>query len=285
MKSNELFQKACFALAVSTMVGSASFAKEIDVSSYKKDIRVMTRIIETSLESASANFPGRPRIEGTYLASQGYLFNIQLNGIGSFGIPGVASWEGGRLELDIPEIIQDALADMDYGDTGSSVTIPEPVISSLDSHYKNEELQETLRELRENQREVRREVYQISREIRRIEEKDERKKLEKQLDKNTELLKQYSAQYKQELNSFKTERKAQQVQKSVDAINAVFTTICDYGQSLRSLKKDEKFTLMIKGGVNDKGEKATMAYVIEQKQIKNCSDPKKLRTNAIHYVL
>jgi len=51
------------------------------------------------------------------------------------------------------------------------------------------------------------------------------------------------------------------------------------------LKKNEKFTLMLKGGVGSDGKKATEVYVIEQKSLTSCSDSKKLQKNAIHYSL
>jgi len=284
MKFSKLAQKTLIALTFSGLISTGLVAKTIDVSKSKKDIRVMTRIIEASLESSAKNFPGNPRIEGTYLAEQGYLFSIQLNGIGAFGIPGLASWDGGKLELDVPEIINEALTNIDYG-ANASTYVPEEVISSIDGLYDNEELQDTLKELREKQRQTRKKAYKIRREIRRTDDEDKRKELEERLDENNAALKQYSQQHSQALNSYKTERQARRVQKSNNAINAVFSTLCDYGQSLRALKKNEKFTLMIKGGVDTDGNKATQVYVIEQKSIKNCSDSKDLISSAIHYSL
>lgn len=291
MKAIKLRQKIILAIGLSTLMGSNSYAETIDVSSSVKDIKVMTRIMEASLESASKDFPGRPKIEGTYLAEQGYLFNIQLNGIAGFGIPGVASWENGRLELDIPEIIGEALANVDFSDNfGPDVndelsSMVEPVIDSFEGLYDSEELQQTLRDLREKQREVRREAYQLRREIRKSEDEKKRQELEQKLEKNRESLKQYSEKYSSELNSYKAERQQRQIKKSSNATDAVFNTICEYGQSLRALKKDEKFTLILKGGVGNDGKKAAQVYVIEQKSLTSCSDSKKLQNNAIHYSL
>lgn len=80
-----------------------------------------------------------------------------------------------------------------------------------------------------------------------------------------------------QLTTYKNERQKRSIQKSDDAINAIFTTACDYGQSLKSLGKNEKFTLMIIGGVDGSGKKVTQVYVIDQKSIMNCSDSKKLK--------
>ena len=300
MKAIKLAQKTLLALGLSTLVAIPLSAKTIDVSKSKKDIKVMTRIIEASLESSAKAFPGKPRISGTYLARQGYLYTIQLNGMGSFGIPGIAAWDNGRIELDIPEIISEALAGVEYGDFifddalapedshdlhAELADIAEPVINSLERMYNNEELQDDLRSLREKQRQYRKQTYQLRRDIRKAEDEKKRAQLEIKLEKNNATIKQFSKEYNDKLNAYKSERKARKIKKSSDAIDAVFSTICDYGQSMRALKKNEMFTLMIKGGVDSNGSKVTQVYVIEQKALKTCSNSKKLQSNALHYTL
>ena len=125
----------------------------------------------------------------------------------------------------------------------------------------------------------------MKREIRKAEKDAKRTELESKLNSNRDALKKYGSEYKQALNSYKQERSAKRIKRSADAIDAVFSTLCDYGQSLRALKKNERFTLMVKGGVDSEGAKATLVYVIEQKALKSCSDGQKLRTKAIHYSL
>ena len=77
--------------ACSLLLTNIVLAEKIDVSKSNRDILVMSKIMETSLETSAEAFPGKPHIEGIYLAKQGYLFNIRLNGIGGFGVPGIAS--------------------------------------------------------------------------------------------------------------------------------------------------------------------------------------------------
>ncbi len=279
--------------AWSLLLTNIVLAKKIDVSKSNRDILVMSKIMETSLESSADAFPGKPHIKGIYLAKQGYLFNIRLNGIGGFGVPGIASWDSGRLELNIPEIVTEALASIDYGEAFNPdvneefVEAVEPVIESLDSIYDDETLREKLREIREHQREVRRETYQLRRDIRKLESDEEkkRKQLENKLDNQRTQLKQQSEKYSELLNSYKNERQQRSIEKSNKAVAAVFTTLCDYGQSFKALGKNEKITLMIKGGVDDSGKKATQVYVIEQNLVKKCSDSKKLKSKALYYSL
>ncbi|PCJ45784.1 MAG: hypothetical protein COA74_15035 [Gammaproteobacteria bacterium] len=283
MKPFKLAHKTLLALAISTFAGSGLAAKTIDVSKSQKDIRVMTKIIEASLESSNDNFPGKARIEGLYLASQGYLFTIQLNGLSSFGVPGLASWDRGRLELDIPELINQALTSFEHSESLS--VAPEVISNSLASLYADDDLQDNLKELRKKQRDLKREDYQLRREIRKAEDENARKKLEDKLSKNRDSLKRYSKKYTDLLNSYKAERTSQRVEKSSLATNAIFSTLCDYGQSLRALKKNEKVTLMIKGGVGEDGEKATQLFIMNKSSLNNCNDSVKLRKNSIHYSL
>ena len=279
--------------AWSLLLTNIVLAEKIDVSKSNRDILVMSKIMETSLETSADAFPGKPHIEGIYLAKQGYLFNIRLNGIGGFGVPGIASWDSGRLELNIPEIISEALAGVDYGEAFAPdvddhiVDVVEPVIDSLDSIYEDEDLRDNLRKIREQQREVRRETYQLRRDIRKLEdeENEKRKQLEAKLDSHRDQLKKQSEKYSELLNSYNSERQQRSINKSNKAVTAIFSTLCDYGQSFRALNKNEKITLMIKGGVDDSGKKATQVYVIEQDLIKKCSDAKKLKSKALYYNL
>ena len=279
--------------ACSLLLTNIVLAEKIDVSKSNRDILVMSKIMETSLETSAEAFPGKPHIEGIYLAKQGYLFNIRLNGIGGFGVPGIASWDSGRLELNIPEIISEALAGVDYGEAFAPdvdehiVDVVEPVIDSLDSIYEDEALRDNLREIREQQREIRRETYQLRRDIRKLEdeENEKRKQMEAKLDSHRDQLKKQSEKYSELLNSYNSERQQRSINKSNKAVTAIFSTLCDYGQSFRALGRNEKITLMIKGGVDDSGKKATQVYVIEQDLIKNCSDAKKLKSKALYYSL
>jgi len=279
--------------AWSLLLTNIVLAEKIDVTKSNRDILVMSKIMETSLETSAEAFPGKPHIEGIYLAKQGYLFNIRLNGIGGFGVPGIASWDSGRLELNIPEIISEALAGVDYGEAYAPdvddhiVDAVEPVIESLDSIYEDEALRDNLRQIREQQREIRRETYQLRRDIRKLEdeENEKRKQLEAKLDSYRDQLKKQSEKYSELLNSYNSERQQRSINKSNKAVTAIFSTLCDYGQSFRALGKNEKITLMIKGGVDDSGKKATQVYVIEQDLIKNCRDAKKLKSKALYYNL
>jgi len=283
MKSFTLARKTILTLSISTMLGASLQAKTIDVSKSQKDIRVMSKILETSLEPSDKEFPGSVRIKGTYLANQGYLFTIQLNGLGSFGFPGLASWDNGRLELDIPEIVSTALANVEF-DEDMEDYIPDGIKEKLEEAAVADELkQEKLREIREQQRQVRRDLYQLKRELRHVEEEKAKAEIEKQLASREKDLVKYQNSYKKSLNSYKQDRIEKRVSRSTDAVNAIFDTVCDYGQSMKSLKSSEWVTLVVKGGVDKQGKTASLVYVLSQKNVKNCSSGKTLKSQSTHY--
>jgi hypothetical protein len=282
-------------LSSSLLCSSIVMAKPLDISDQEKDMRIMRGILESSLESSREDFPGRPNIKSTYLADQGFLFTIRLNGISGFGIPGVASWDSGRLELDIPEIIEEAFAAVEMSDMMDpealaeveTIFAPEPPeppgVPRISEQSR--ELQEQLRTLREQQRELRRQVYDTSREIRRATETEQREKLEQRLAGIKADLEQKKDAYNSTLNNYKTERLSKQIARSDKAVDAILQTLCDYGQTMRTLKKDEKVNILIQGGVTGNGERASQMYIFDQKDIKGCKDFEKLKKEGIYYTI
>jgi hypothetical protein len=295
MKSKQLAQKSLLSLALIGAVSlpcQALMAEQIDITDAKKDLKVMSRIIETSLESSSDRTIVRARIEGTYLAKQGYLFSVQLNGLGAIGVPGIASWDSGRLELDIPAIITEALTEVDYSMANIAPDIDadfgelvEPIIAGTNSFYKDKEVSSKLKKLRDMQRQARRDIYQLRRDIRREQEEVKRKDLNQELDMLQEQLNKYDNEYQQTLESYKQKKISSRVASSNKAVDAIFTSFCDYGQSMKALKVNEKVTIMIKGAIGDKGKRQTNVYVLEQEDVTECRDPLKLKSSAVNYVL
>ena len=279
-------------VTTSLLCTSVLMAKPLDISQQEKDMRIMRGIITSSLEESKEDFPGRPNVKSTYLADQGYLFTIRLNGLSGFGIPGVAGWDGGRLELDIPEIIEEAFNAIDYDDVVAPTPPEAPdVVDAITSEFgykqseESRELQQKLRELREEQRDLRRETYDLSRDVRRAKEAEERKAIESKLAKTKAELQQKKEAYNKMLGNYKTERLSKQIRRSDKAINAIMETICDYGQTMRSMKKNEKLNLLIQGGVTADGERESQMYIFNQKDIRDCRDANKLKKQATYYTL
>ena len=293
----KLFKQLIFTAVSTVLVTSTLYAITVDTSSQEKDMRIMRGILESSLRDSKQDFPGRPEIKTTYLADQGYLFTVRLNGRGSFGIPGVTSWDGGRLELDIPEIIEEAFSAIEYGE--ELVPVPElpeppepPEVAEVTNEFlsspmseKSREYQEQLRELREQQRELRRDIYERSRDVRRAKENEFRREAEKQLAKTKKALEEAKASYDTTLKAYRTERQSKQINRSKNAVNAILQTVCDYGQTMRHLDKNEKFNLLVQGAMTTEGISADQMFIFNQRDIMQCSDINKLRSSALYYTL
>ncbi len=275
------------------MAGSAA-AETVDTSAQEKDMRIMSGILESSLKEAKEDFPGRPSIKTTYLANQGYLFSIRLNGLGSLGVPGLASWGDGRLELDIPQIVESALDAVELGESLAPLAEVESLqdidVSFSDSVYGNVselavEYQDRLKELREQQRELRRAIFEQSRDVRRESDPDKRSNYERILENTKKSLEENKNRYDEMLKKYRTERQTKSINRSNKAIDAIMQTICDYGQTLRALDEDEKFNLLVMGGVTPDGESADQMFIFEQKDIVDCKNIERLKKNSLYYTL
>lgn len=265
-------------------------AKTLDVRDAQKDMRIMSGILETTLKESKDDFPGRPVIKTTYLAQQGYLFTVRLNGLGSLGIPGVAGWEGGRLELDIPEIIEEAFATIDYDSVAPEV-MEELGMAELSASRaqataeENREYQEEMRKMREEQRQIRRDISDLSRQMRREDDDDKREKLEKEIDKLETRLKTEKKNYYDNLDNYKKKKLSKQIAKTDKAVDAILNTFCDYGSTIRSLKKGEKLNLLIQGGLTADGKSKDQMYIFDQGDLRDCDGTAKLKKEALYYIL
>ena len=289
-----LFKQTLVSIVAAVITTTAISAKTVDTRSQEKDMRIMRGILASSLKEAKDEFPGSPDIKTTYLADQGYLFTVRLNGLGSFGIPGVAAWDGGRLELDIPEIIEEAFAAIEYGDELAPLAEVEAVtemsefaeeLMASEVSEKNREYQEQLRQLRDQQRELRRNIYEKSRDVRRAKEEKERREAEQVLAQTKKELEEAKQSYDKKLKAYRAERQSKQINRSNSAINAILQTLCDYGQTMRSLAKDEKFNLLVRGTVTAEGESADQMFIFTQRDIMQCKNVDTLRNKALYYTL
>lgn len=280
--------------AVSLLASGPLMAKTVDTSAQEKDMRIMRGILESSLKEAKEDFPGRPTIKTTYLADQGYLFSVRLNGIGSLGIPGLASWGDGRLELDIPEIIEGALEAVEFTETMAPIAeieaLSEANIDISDSVYtvmseQAQEYQERLKELREQQRELRRDIFEQSRDVRRENDANKRSNYERLLAETKKALEENKSRYDDMLKKYRSERQTKSINRSNKAVDAIMQTICDYGQTLRALDDDEKFNLLVMGAVTPEGETADQMFIFSQEDVVNCQSIDRLKKNSLYYTL
>ncbi|MEE4245739.1 MAG: hypothetical protein V2I33_10025 [Kangiellaceae bacterium] len=285
---------ACTALTF----GMTQAADLKDLNSIKKDLRIMTRIIETSLgdERRFGN-----RVESKYLANQGFMFTIHSSA--SFRVPGFeGDWEAwgesisanalemvGSLAPMVSEVSPEAAAEMEEGIAESLAELAER------ENENNSRLQEELARMRENMRENRDEYRDALRELRDLErdryraDEKERAKIEAEKEKvEKKIAKEQAkmAQYKEKMDLYRAERKKRTEAKKQSLVSDTLVTICDYSASLKSLKNNEHVTLVFD---DFGGQRSDLVYVFKKSDLASCDSDKagikNLMDKAITYQL
>ena len=291
------------------------------LNSIKRDIKVMTNIIRTTLSDNLGHKVGQ--LNGIYMAKQGMLFTVSSNRSFSFhfsdhgfsGAP-IAPLAPRAPKAPVPVITADNMDEIEESTMEIVEAAMEMAESQIDiysdidwSNYSRRDRDEFKREkkaLRNQQRELERQARSLERDVREIERKirdaefeqelqDGKKNeakiasLEKELNKYTDSLSSIVAKIQEKAEALR--KKAEQARKKHQAKQekqllameqAISQTVCDFGAGLRSLPKGEHITFNIQG-------KDNRLYVFDQKSILSCADGKidaeKLLSRAIKYSL
>lgn len=288
------------ALACSSLVASAS-----DFDRAQKELRIMSKIFDTSLADAKISnsnsvFPGRSgSTQATYLAKQGMVFTFSFSS-SEFG--GADDWQAfgegvGRLVGTIASEVSEAFAEIDseFNDAPRAPRTPRAPrpVDEVDAWEEKmeayEEYRNAMEELREQQRESRREVRDMQRTIRDLEreakhddeESDELNKKRAELEKRMTKLNKEQELYKKTMNEYREKKYEKVREKNSKKANVIISTLCDYGSTLRSLNKSEHVTLIFSNFENKKDQ----VYVFDYDDISDCSSKDKLLKKAVAYQL
>lgn len=270
-------------------------AKEEDFSRAQKELRIMSKIFETSLEEVSSQknrFPTSKSIQSTYLARQGMVFTFNF-GRNAFAQSdwGAFGESVGLMVGAIASEVGNALADVPIAPEPPEVIVPNPDISvDYDEYFQAyQERMEALEELRERHREQREEVRELQREIRSLERQSARedkrsKELEKvkeKLEVKIDALNSKMDEYKRSMKEYREKRDQKYIENTKVKSDAIISTLCDYGATMRSLKADEHITLIFTNYQDNKDQ----IYVFNSADIKRCDDANRLARKAISYQL
>ncbi|TQV72887.1 hypothetical protein FLL45_15590 [Aliikangiella marina] len=283
-------------LGAIAMLGTASVVQASDdYNRAQKELRIMSKIFETSLEDISTQnvrFPGSKKVQATYLAKQGMVFTFNF-GRNAFGQSDWGAFgEGiGQMVGVIASEVGNALAEVPMPPEAPSVVEPVPDLSVDYEEYFEayEKRMQALEEMRERHREQRSEVRELQREIRNLERKSVReekrsKELEqvkRELEQKVEVLNDKMDEYKKSMAEYRKKRDQKYIESTQLKSDAIISTLCDYGATMRSLKSDEHITLIF----SDYQDKKDLIYVFDSSDIKRCDDAKQLAREAISYQL
>jgi len=285
---------------IGTSLMTSFNASAEDYSNINKDMKIMKKIIETSISNGNRY---SNRVEAMYLAKQGMVF--KLNSTSIVPLPEFdGDWDawGESLGASALSAVQEVIPAM-------APILPEEArlemeaeleagMAELDGRYNvevAEETREELRRMREEARDRRDEYRDHLRELREIEreryraEKDRREELEKQkkeVEKKVAEYKEKMKEYEKKMDEYRNARKKKVAERKTSIVKETVTALCDYNASLRSLDNDEYVTLIFEDfaesrGANDK------VFVFQKSDLTDCrsdeSGIKRLLSKATEY--
>jgi len=297
-------QKSLLIGALSGLSLACFSAYAADYSRVEKELRIMSKIFETSMDDARGNNQNRifsqrsSKTEAIYLAKQGMVFSFKFNS-SRFG--DLSEWQIfgqgiGHLVGSISQEIGAALSDIDIEHPSPPVMPDSPEIDF--NNWGNvweenmeayESYREAMEELKERNRGYRDEVRDLQRSIRDIErrtrhDQDDAKKLaesKKKLEEKLAELSEKMKTYEKSMQEYREKQKEKYRINNQNKSDAIISTLCDYGATLRSLKNGEHITLIFKNYHEGKNQ----VHVFNYNDVKDCSSKDKLLKKATSYQL
>lgn len=270
-------------------------AKEHHFERAQKELRIMSKIFETSLteqDSGKNRLLGSKKTQATYLAKQGmvFTFNFSQNSFASandwavFG-EGLGNFVG-EIASEVGSALGQAMVAPSMPNPPDSPDIGFDFEQRLEDYEQQREALELMREKHQHQRE---EVRELQREIRRMErDRDNESSSNQQLAKTkaaleekVDVLKDKMDQYKKSMKEYRAKRDKKYIEGAKHKAKTIVSTLCDYGATLRSLKGNEYITLIFKNYSNNNDQ----VYVFNYNNVRNCSSGEKLLKSSISYHL
>lgn len=281
------------ALGLGAIQGVAQ--QNTDYSDAIRDLDIMKNIFEAALEPRRDSDNYRPISildEANYLAEQGMVFNfVQPGGRGMMAfididdMPGAAFAEMGinmaEMAMEISTEVRRALPNGDFPFSGS----PFASIAMMEEEFEAmEAMNDDLRDQQEEVRDLQRDMRDLQRELRNDDgDNDELEarieQLQAQIDVEIETLETQSSAYQNVMQEYRQEREQEVTARNEAAQSLILSTLCDYGNTLRSLQNDEHVTVVMQ---NFDGN-LDQVYVFDYADVVACDSGEDLLQSAIAY--
>ncbi len=257
-----------------------------NISGIKKDIRVISKVLESSTELKGTR--SHLRVSGEYLAKQGIVLKIRFPGVNHFDfnfdhyrsfpsvpvIPEVFS-----PDVDVEAIVAESIAMAEL-----SIVLPEPPeapeapgLFTNGLSKEKYQLREQQRELRTQQRELESKARELERSLRKSNKQKSKQQALKQKQEIKVLrdkMKQKSKQMKKQLLELKKQDREKH-QKNMSAwTNELMDNFCSYAPFPRNLPSNEYLTLVISNAVYVENRQQDKVIVLNNSQLKSCRDGK-----------
>lgn len=255
---------------VCSWVALGAFAQNVDLDSLKKEIRILEKIIKTSMESEGRDHQSiSPHdINAVYLANQGVVLTIGVGaGGGLFGDYLQFAPHGWATDIEMPEPPEIADVQAIGGDGGDerffqlseqvemateqAAMALEDASMALAGRPFGQESPE-LRALREEKMKASKEIREKQRELkqqlskgREMSDKD-RDKLREEIKAYSEKIKAISTAYAEKAKAIRAKQDAEWQQKLVGFEDQLLAALCEFGGSLKSLPRDQYLSVVLK---------------------------------------
>jgi len=169
------------------------------------------------------------------------------------------------------------------GGAFNSIVMLEEEIEAL------EEMSEYIRDQQEEVRDLQRDMRDLQRELRNTDNDDEDRakidlriaELQAQIDVEMENLEAQNSAYRSVMQEYRQERAQEEATRNAAAQNLIISTLCDYGNTLRSLQKDEHVTVIMQNF----SDNLDQVYVFDYTDVASCSSVEELLQVATAYQL
>lgn len=281
------------ALGLGAIQGVAQ--QNTDYSDAIRDLDIMSNIFEAALEPRrdSDNYRPVSILDGaSYLADQGMVFTfIQPGGRGMMAfididdMPGAAFAEMGidmaEMAMEISTEVRRALPNGDFPFSGNSFAS----IAMMEQEFEEmENMNDDLRDQQEEVRDLQRDMRDLQRELRNddgdnAETETRIEELQAQIDVEMETLETQSMAYQNVMQEYRQEREQEVTARNEAAQSLILSTLCDYGNTLRSLQNNEHVTVVMRNF----DDNLDQVYVFDYADVAACDSGGDLLQSAIAY--
>jgi hypothetical protein len=285
---------AMLSLAVGGLIAATALvqAQQGAPDAALREIGIMRNIFAAALNDNAQNNRNRFRMgppESLYLAGQGMVFTFHLNGSGFGGInlklsemppmPPVVYTDGnGDFDFDFDF---DFDYDFDYGD-GNEYN---RALAEQQQEY-TQRLNDMSQQLRDKQEELRddqREIRELQRQMRRDPDADHEARIEELNASIETIMQEFQGQattMQQLQQEYEAERLAAFEAVRTEQTALIFSTLCDYGNTLRSLANGEHISIVL----HNYADGQTQINVFDYADIASCTSADTLRQSATTYI-
>jgi len=283
----------CVALVISTASLSAQAAAEVD--RVKRDINMMTKIVNTAVEESADCKGCSVDIKGHYLQGQGAVFYIDPKRGYRFVSAPDSVFEIVQSVSEVPGIVHEVLEDLEMDYDNENFTYSFGSDGAFAPRSEHDQISKTKirtieRELRSVERELRKAEIEMLHDLDAEREELDKQRLalesqREQAEEKRELLekerKGYIVKIKQTREEQKQKKLEAQQERMVQIETTILNTFCDYGNTIRNLSRGEHVSLIINSVTSNEDSRI---FILDQSDLNDCDSRKNdFRSKAVSY--